>query len=619
MWNEVQTFAQLQTTMLSLLSGDIEDNPWSEIPGPNGGINLYLLDKLQELCRSGYVVTEAHVGRCLVDGVITRDSRSRGLLVGFMRRDLLEYVSNSTLAVFAYDFTGAQLIMNDVADQLVADTADGIITIAETTRPVRVFNSQYFGYRSINDVNVLSSRVHNMIYRDTYYVAIIEPTFCTTEHGIARVDDIANHILRIIRPDNPQLQNLDFGPQRNAANGPIRLDHAFDQDGVLIHDVIGTTQYAHWVQSIYHILMKGGVRAPRVTVLARAFDIADAYPCNIAQIKELLAPIDAEYLLGDILTLWDVPIGLNADPSLVTIRSWIDDNVVLTDQAYNHLTRAVKEVYKTLVRWGAVPIGSLARAISIVNEAGRYELYEDTVHRKLDALGITATEDKIREIAHIILHNSIPHNLYGTSIARAAEAAEAAEAFERFRPAATGIGTRIAQAQLAQARRHRQRRPAPAPAPVPVPIPAPAPVPALKVWTTDEVEAYYRAVLGDDYRQLVFDDIFGDPVNVGAFIDESPDNMVAKAGDVWFATQKSGVRNLDVIRPGSLATGVSPFNEYISIGGMGCPCLGIADYNAVMSIVNSNLQIILFRMTSQKIHALSDYMTYYETYQPTNH
>lgn len=162
-------------------------------------------------------------------------------------------------------------------------------------------------------------------------------------------------------------------------------------------------------------------------------------------------------------------------------------------------------------------------------------------------------------------------------------------------------------------------------------------VPTMK-YTEEQRERYNREALGEDYRSLEFDDIFGDKVNVGAHLADDPDNMVVRVGDVWFETQKSGISGLKPMYPcaeaGRLGT-VDRNTRYISIGRMGCPCQGAANYDAVMKIIKSNLQVLRMRpkgrtnvlvsheVLEERASWVSEahcqegtQMSYYETYQP---
>lgn len=122
-------------------------------------------------------------------------------------------------------------------------------------------------------------------------------------------------------------------------------------------------------------------------------------------------------------------------------------------------------------------------------------------------------------------------------------------------------------------------------------------------YTEAQREQYNKDVLGEDYASIKFNDMFGDEVVVSEFLAEDPDNMVVRVGDIWFGTQKSGISGLKPKYPcaeaGRLGT-VDRSTKYISVASMGCPCQGAANYDAVMNIITSNLQVLYVKPTGTK-------------------
>ena len=182
--------------------------------------------------------------------------------------------------------------------------------------------------------------------------------------------------------------------------------------------------------------------------------------------------------------------------------------------------------------------------------------------------------------------------------------------------------------------------------PEPEPEPEPEdliPFPDLK-FTDIQKESYNIDMLGEDYKSLEFTDVFGDKVKVGEFLQESPDNMVVRIQDegrnIWFETQKSGISSMKPLYPCREENRLGTVNEdirYINLGRLGCPCQSVANYDAVMRIINSNLQIISLKspnppkktktlVSHEVLHDGEDWVseahcqdgtqaTYYQTYQ----
>lgn len=114
-----------------------------------------------------------------------------------------------------------------------------------------------------------------------------------------------------------------------------------------------------------------------------------------------------------------------------------------------------------------------------------------------------------------------------------------------------------------------------------------------------EVERYYAGMLGKDYLKIEFKDMFGDKQVVGNLL-KDPDNLIVcvvglKGDPIWFSTSKKAVGNLKPMyvckRKDSMAD-VPRDAQYMQLGAMGCPCVGVCVYGAIRFFLGTNVQII---------------------------
>jgi hypothetical protein len=122
-----------------------------------------------------------------------------------------------------------------------------------------------------------------------------------------------------------------------------------------------------------------------------------------------------------------------------------------------------------------------------------------------------------------------------------------------------------------------------------------------------ELDAYYKSVLGDDYlEQEIFDTIGQKGVIIGEYLDEDSDNLIfqvkGKSSEkMVFASSRSLVQRMLPLYECTEAGSMSSFtgNVYISLTNIGCPCVGVANYDALKMLIRSNCQIFQLRAVTE--------------------
>ena len=125
----------------------------------------------------------------------------------------------------------------------------------------------------------------------------------------------------------------------------------------------------------------------------------------------------------------------------------------------------------------------------------------------------------------------------------------------------------------------------------------------------DRAEDYYQREFGEHYRtRKVFDLISGEDVAIGETIDEDSDNIVIQVDRHMFATSRRQVANLNPIYECEQIDSMRQINydiKYISLSKLGCPCEGVANYDAVQTVIaDSHFQLFKFRGAGRRTKTL---------------
>jgi hypothetical protein len=148
----------------------------------------------------------------------------------------------------------------------------------------------------------------------------------------------------------------------------------------------------------------------------------------------------------------------------------------------------------------------------------------------------------------------------------------------------------------------------------------------------ETLDTYYKSVLGDDYlAKEVFDTIIQTEVKIGEYLQGDPDNIIFQVAEgMEFTSSRSQIQK--VLPLYECTDSMSSFSEnvYISLTDMGCPCIGVANYDALKMLIRSNYQIFQLRNTKRKTGTLVRYskgythcqsgseMDYYATFIPSH-
>jgi hypothetical protein len=121
-----------------------------------------------------------------------------------------------------------------------------------------------------------------------------------------------------------------------------------------------------------------------------------------------------------------------------------------------------------------------------------------------------------------------------------------------------------------------------------------------------ELDTYYKSVLGDDYLEQKFRDTIchdEEEVIIGEYLQDSDNIIFQVKGEssekMMFASRRSQVQRMLPLYECTVADSMSSFtgNVYISLANMGCPCVGVANYDALKMLIRSNCQIFQLRAT----------------------
>lgn len=470
-----------------------------------------------------------------------------------------------------------------------------------------IFEYDDYNHLAIDVLAGSPQRIRPALRRDTYYVTVLDPVMCraTSMPDPKQYPNIVleNIVLNAIRPDNPRLQSLNLGQERRLDGGALRLSIAFEANGQLAQWV--QFSVSENVQTVYGILIGSGVRAPKEAVLATAIDIVNAgvaRTLTMSKLRQMLAVIDAAYLINDLLWLdiMTLPLGGGGDGG--GPERYVSGDG-LTQEAYDHMTPAAVAIYNAMRENGGAPdqrpaswyltttfdiINTLAAGAGAGAEPGqalfRMLVYEPSEGDRYEIRDWNY--DMYKKIGRLLSEYTLPGYPYGYYGLIDEEEEEEEETEEEQVQTEEDLWWRLYDD-------------------IPVAV----------------RNQYYASVLGSTYRNINFTDPLGDAINVGEYLDESSDNILFKIngtnGSMIFGSSREAAkkakplheciedmwtkaRRNQVVRP-----------RYTNLANIGCPCVGVASYDAVMTLLHSDYQVIVLRESANMSGKLISYDVLY--------
>ena len=135
------------------------------------------------------------------------------------------------------------------------------------------------------------------------------------------------------------------------------------------------------------------------------------------------------------------------------------------------------------------------------------------------------------------------------------------------------------------------------------------------VLSAEELEVEYVKMLGVDYRKRpIFDVIMNDDTFIGDYIDEDTDNLVFFVDGLSFTGSRNSLVSTMPLYECTNENSMASFTDgkFISLTNLGCPCVGVASYDAFKQvIINTNYQIFQLRDSKRKTKTLASHRTRY--------
>lgn len=604
MWN-VTNFSQLQQKMAHFFAGLIdEDEPHPWIEEQDVDYFVIVRPKRVELNKCGFIPIESQAGVSTRDTVITKLTKYRGYVQGFIIKEDIDMYLGLPLAVYVYNYSSQQVTMNNVATSKIATIVDLF------DEPFEEFNASDMKDIALEFANRQTS-IKRMLEREAAFVAIFDPGFYEV-NALNPVKYnkkiVENVIINAIRPDNRSLRNLYLGHERPGVNGPFSLSRGFKANGGLagsrrFQELVGDSMSHTDILHLYSILKVS--QAPKEAILAVTLDIIaknSDHKLTLPDLESFLSLIDVGYLVNDVLSLniMRLPLATEDDedesdllpPSPRRLRvyeKWIRENGELNIESRYYLTPAVADVYTVLredATWSAAK--NLYTAVQIVNSATYGTLYQETLSTLLFDRSDPSRPslDMIKAIATALQYNVIAGHPYGYPLVK--ENPDDSDVEDETVPSPPDAG-----------------------------LPAHVSVPA------DLRNQFYALELGSHYQDQTFTDAFNDTFKVGEYFDETSDNVLLKVVGTngWvmlFPTSREASMKVkprygcgpDIWHNARRRIPVEP--KYVNLANIGCGCVGVANYNAVMTLLNSDLQLIVIRETPDMSDTLISHEVLYQ-------
>lgn len=130
-----------------------------------------------------------------------------------------------------------------------------------------------------------------------------------------------------------------------------------------------------------------------------------------------------------------------------------------------------------------------------------------------------------------------------------------------------------------------------------------------------EREKYYVSVLGEDYRsKTIFNTIMQEDVRIGDYLDEDEDNIIFVLDGSNFVSSRALTGTVLPLYECEHVDSMSVIydKKYITLSNIGCPCIGVADYDAFRTVVTyGDYQIFQLRLTPIKTKTLVSHAIIY--------
>jgi hypothetical protein len=129
----------------------------------------------------------------------------------------------------------------------------------------------------------------------------------------------------------------------------------------------------------------------------------------------------------------------------------------------------------------------------------------------------------------------------------------------------------------------------------------------------EDKKAYYKQILGEDYLELtIFNSLMQEDIKVKEYFSEDKDNMLVIIEGTprqIFAINRQHAKSMlplyECTNPDSMA--LIEDRKYMNLSSLGCPCRGVADYNAFHNLLDAMYRIVVIRLTPRKTKTMVDH------------